>query len=105
MKFEFEYVVGYSGLCGHWKGGGFKNCTGNEAYENGPIMKVYLADKNDPTKKVLVYQTETLQNYPYDNCCRDNNGCWGDVNTKNDGCYSPAVKVMTEKQADNSWLV
>jgi hypothetical protein len=109
MKFEWEYVTGYSWNCGQSKKTGFIDCDkegqdpSRGRYKNGPYMNVYIQDANDPENQVKVYSSGMLKHYPYDNCGA--NGGWGDVATKNDGCYSPAVKVKTTKQSNGAWTM
>jgi len=104
LNFEFEYVTGYSWNCGWSRYTGELPCLDSERFQkNGPIMNVYLQNGDNEDQKAMVYSTGMLKHYPYDNC-RDNGG-WGEVGTKNDGCYSPPVKVSTTKQSDGSWAM
>merc|ERR1711935_55336 len=104
VKFEYEYVTGYSGNCGWSRYTGFLPCLDNDRFQkNGPIMNVYLQNGDNKRARSLVYSTGMLKHYPYDNC--NQNGGWGDKETKNDGCYSPPVKVSTTRQDDGSWAM
>lgn len=78
-------------------------CIAAGVHHKGPIMNVYLQNGDDQTARSLVYSTGMLKHYPYDNC--NQNGGWGDTSTKDDGCYSPPVKVSTTKQNDGSWAM
>ena len=81
----------YSGLCGWSKTTGFKDCS-QYPDDTWPEMKVFVMNgDNSEDARIQMYSSGPLQNYPYDNC--NLNGGWGDQATKNDGCYSPAVKV------------
>lgn len=99
IKFEYEYVFGYSGNCGWTKGGTFKDCSGVPD-RDFPEMKVFVTngEQGNEDARVQFYSSGHLRNYPYDNC--NQNGGWGDSATKNDGCYSPAVVVDANRDSD-----
>lgn len=116
ITFEYEYVVAYSWNCGWSRYTGFVDCEGDAdpsrgMYSNGSVMNVYIrsacadySKSNTMTQQqTLIYSSGMLKHYPYDNCKA--NGGWGDVATKNDGCYSPAVKIKSTRQSDGSWAM
>ena len=104
IKFEYEYVTGYSGNCGWAKYTGFRACENNQNWQTkSPIMNVYLQNAENEDQMQMIYTSGMLKHYPYDNCGA--NGGWGESETKNDGCYSPPVKVEAQKQSDGSWAM